>query len=307
MEKIQFRWGTIVCFLMIFNSCKNAVKEPEALPPKTTVQIVTIGKGNVANELEFSGTTIYLKRNIVTSFLPAFVTSVLIKLGDKVKKGDVLYTLQTKESRSLGSDIITLDSTLKGFGLLKIKASASGIIATIERQQVGEYVQEGTQLCSIAESNDLVFQVNVPYEYAANTKPGNNCNILLPDNNTYRGTFTRALTNMNMAAQTQTILAKSNSSLYLPENMVVKITISKGNQSSQQVLPKSCVSSDEMMQAFWVMKLINDTTAIKIAVKTGNKNATLIEIISPVFSTSDRIISVGNYGLPDTANIKIAK
>jgi hypothetical protein len=56
-----------------------------------------------------------------------------------------------------------------------------------------------------------------------------------------------------------------------------------------------------MMKEFWVMKLINDSTAIKIPVTIGNKNSEVIEVLSPQFNLSDKIIKKGNYGLPDTA------
>ena len=110
---------------------------------------------------------------------------------------------------------------------------------------------------------------------------------------------------MNATAQTQTILAKSNQNLFLPENMLVKVNISKGGSSSKQVLPKACVLSDEMLKEFWVMKLINDSTAVKTVVKVGNRNADKIEIASPQFKKEDKIISVGNYGLSDTASVQI--
>ncbi|MFN3939212.1 MAG: RND transporter, partial [Chitinophagales bacterium] len=85
----------------------------------------------------------------------------------------------------------------------------------------------------------------------------------------------------------------------------VKVTINKSKESKTQVLPKSCVLSDEMMKEFWVMQMINDSTAIKIPVVVGNKNTEQVEILSPQFSTTDQIINKGNYGLPDTAFVTI--
>jgi hypothetical protein len=62
-----------------------------------------------------------------------------------------------------------------------------------------------------------------------------------------------------------------------------------------------------MMQEFWVMKLINDSTAVKVPIIIGNKNDKEIEINSPKFNSNDRIIINGNYGLTDTASVKITK
>jgi len=292
---------------LVLASCgsKTETQTEVSIIPKTPVQVVSVEMGTINDELTLFGTTIYLKRNLVTAPIPAFITQVNVKLGDRVNKGDVLFVLQSKESRALGNDVSKIDSTLKNFGIIKVTASATGIITTLDKQQPGDYVLEGTQLCTIAESNDLVFQVNVPYEFTAYTKTGNSCTLILPDNTKHTATFTKALTAMNATAQTQPILAKCNENLFLPENMMVKVVISKGNESKKQVLPKSCVLSDEMMKEFWVMKLINDSTAIKIPVTVGNKNSERIEVLSPKFEKTDKIISKGNYGLPDTAFVSI--
>jgi hypothetical protein len=55
------------------------------------------------------------------------------------------------------------------------------------------------------------------------------------------------------------------------------------------------------------MKLLNDSTAIKIIVSKGFENNEEVEIINPVFLPSDRIVLTGNYGLPDTARVTIIK
>jgi hypothetical protein len=54
------------------------------------------------------------------------------------------------------------------------------------------------------------------------------------------------------------------------------------------------------------MKMIDSTTAVKVPIKKGIETTDQVEILSPVFSTGDRILVTGNYGLPDTAKVKIA-
>jgi multidrug efflux pump subunit AcrA (membrane-fusion protein) len=307
MRKVKYYFLSALFFGLISCGNKSENQHEQTATPKTAVKVVRVSNGSIDDDIILFGTTIYLKRNLITASIPSFITQVNVKLGDKVSKGDLLYVLQSKESRALGTDVNKIDASLKDFGIIKVKASASGIITTIEHQQVGEYILEGTQLCSIAESNDLAFQVNVPFEYNVFTRIGKGCTIKLPDSNSYKATFTRALTTMNVTAQTQTILAKSNQPLFLPENMTIKVSITKGSTNNKQILPKSCVATDEMMKEFWVMKLANDSTAIKVPVIVGNKSENRIEILSPIFNTNDRIISEGSYGLEDTALIKIEK
>ena len=305
MKQLTIHLSLSLTLLLASCGGKTATQTEQTATPKTPVDVVTVSTGSVNDELILFGTTVYLKRNIVTASIPAFIKEVNINLGDKVTKGDLLFVLQSKESKALDNNIENIDSTFKNMGVIKIIAPATGIITTLDKQMPGDYILEGTQLCTLSESKDLVFQVNVPYEYTVYTETGNKCTIILPDNTRHSATFLKTLATMNMAAQTQTILAKSDENLFLPENMVVKVSVSKGKQTSKQVLPKSCVLSDEMMTEFWVMKLINDSTAVKVPVTIGNKNPELIEILSPQFSKTDRIISKGNYGLGDTALVNI--
>jgi len=59
------------------------------------------------------------------------------------------------------------------------------------------------------------------------------------------------------------------------------------------------------MENFWVMKLINDTMAVKTVIKSGIVEGSKIEILSPLFAPGDRIIYKGNYGLRDSAYVTI--
>ena len=68
-----------------------------------------------------------------------------------------------------------------------------------------------------------------------------------------------------------------------------------------------CILADEVMKNFWVMKLVNDSVAVKIPVETGINGTDSIEVVSPVFGATDRILTSGNYGLGDTAIVRIIK
>jgi len=49
------------------------------------------------------------------------------------------------------------------------------------------------------------------------------------------------------------------------------------------------------------VKMTNDSTAVKVPVKTGVETTGKVEILSPEFSPKDKILVTGNFGLPDTA------
>ncbi len=71
------------------------------------------------------------------------------------------------------------------------------------------------------------------------------------------------------------------------------------------MLPKAAVLANEEQSEFWVMKLINDSTAIKVPICKGIETSEKVEILKPSFYKTDRILLSGNYGLPDTARVII--
>jgi len=73
------------------------------------------------------------------------------------------------------------------------------------------------------------------------------------------------------------------------------------------VFPKAAVLGNETQTSFWVMKLLNDSVAIKVPVNKGFKNNDEVEITEPVFSEGDRVLLTVNYGLSDNARVTIIK
>jgi hypothetical protein len=296
----------IIVFVLALSACnKSTPPDEHPIAARVTVETTGLQYGTISDELTFFANTLYLRRNVVTAPIPAFITKVMVRLGETVKQGQILYQLETKERRAMGNQQVSADSSLSAFGMIVVRASASGIISTLDKQQLGDYVLEGTQLCTIAENGALAFSVNVPYEFTEYAKAGMKCILELPDSTRYPATFTAPLTTMNPLAQTQSILAKSEAHIFLPENLIVKIMVNKSTGAKHQVLPRTSILSDEMLKNFWVMKLANDTMAVKVPVTLGNRNHQQVEVLSPTFNAKDQFLVSGNYGLPDTAYVKI--
>jgi hypothetical protein len=55
------------------------------------------------------------------------------------------------------------------------------------------------------------------------------------------------------------------------------------------------------------MKMIDSATAVKVPIIKGMETSDRVEIINPRFEMNDKILLTGNYGLPDTARVKIVK
>jgi multidrug efflux pump subunit AcrA (membrane-fusion protein) len=227
-----------------------------------------------------------------------------VQLNKMVSRGQTLYTVKTKEAESIGNTINILDSSFRFTGVNSIKANGSGFISQIDKQ-TGDYVQDGDQLAVITDTRSFVFLLNMPYElrpYIINKK---SLELVLPDGEKLIGTISGTQPTMDPGSQTQSIILKVNSSHAIPENLIATVTISKSSKSNTYSLPKSAVLADETQTAFWVMKMMNDSIAAKTPVKKGIETNERIEILAPVFSAADRILVTGNFGLNDTAKVKI--
>ncbi len=72
-------------------------------------------------------------------------------------------------------------------------------------------------------------------------------------------------------------------------------------------LPKTAVMTNETMDQFWVMKLIDDQTAVRVDITKGAENDSLVQIKAPKLSLDNRIVLQGAFGMPDTAKVLIGK
>jgi hypothetical protein len=110
---------------------------------------------------------------------------------------------------------------------------------------------------------------------------------------------------MDMQSQTIRYVVKPVKTDKLSSNLIASVKLVKSTNSKAMILPKAAVLGDETQTKFWVMKLINDSTAIKVDIRKGFENNDEVEITEPVFGIADRILLTGNYGLQDTARVTI--
>jgi multidrug efflux pump subunit AcrA (membrane-fusion protein) len=242
----------------------------------------------------------------VKSNINGYIKTVNTKIGQPVSEGQILFVLKTKEAESLGNTINKLDSSFHFSGVSNIKASQSGYITALPHQ-VGDYVQDGEQLAVISNSKSFGFVLNLPYDLRKYVSINKKVDVVLPDSTHLQGSVASFMPVIDSVSQTQQVLIKVGSSANIPENLIAKVRILKMQKTNTISLPKQAVLSDESQTNFWVMKMTDSVTAVKIPVIKGMEANSRIEILRPQFSANDKILLTGNYGLPDTAKVKIVK
>ncbi len=292
--------------LIFFLGCKQKEKEDIEVKQVTPVTVCSIGNEEMSDYLELNAVSSYLKKNSVRATIAGTIDQVELNIGDKVEKGQLLYTIKTKEAAALSIKSINADTSFNFKGIIKIISPKTGIISSITHQR-GDYVQEGDELAVVAEQSSLVFLMQVPFEMKSYIKARQSCKVILPDNNTLNASVQSNLPVMDIASQTQNIVVKCETNTVIPENLLAMVRILKDFKKQTITLPKECILTNETQNLFWVMKLINDTTAVKVPVKKGIEAKDKIEVTEPLFNANDRIIFTGNYGLEDTAKVTIIK
>ncbi|MDH7460450.1 HlyD family efflux transporter periplasmic adaptor subunit [Chitinophagaceae bacterium 26-R-25] len=306
--KPTYRYLFVLCLLSTVYGCNNnaATASEDAAPAEvvTPVTVATASKDTMTDYIQLNATATFLLKTYIKSNANGYLHSADIHLGQLVNKGKLLFTITTKEAQSIGNAVNKLDSTFKFSGNNSLHAAANGFVTQLDHQQ-GDYVQDGEQLAVISNSNSFAFIMNMPYELRPFVISKSSVQVVLPDGEILQGTIGAQMPVVDSAAQTQSLVIHVNPSHTIPENLVAKVRIVKTFKPSAVTLPKAAVLTDETQTNFWVMKMIGSATAVKMPVKKGMESSGRIEILSPAIADSDRFLISGNYGLGDTAKVKI--
>jgi len=287
--------------------CKGSSSSSDtgaAPDPVTPVSVTEVKQQTISDSIVLNATATFLQKNYIKASSIGYLQSVNVRLGQHVFPGQKLFTIQTKEARTIGKSISSLDPSLNFSGIISVVANQAGFVTSLNHQK-GDYLLDGEPLAIISNNNSFVFVLNLPFELRQYVQVGKSVNMLLPDGGELPGTIAFFMPVVDSLSQTQRVIIRANSVKQIPENLIVKVNILKNSISNSLLLPKAGVLTNETQDQFWVMKLINDSTAIKVPVKKGIESADAVQIISGNIAAHDKILTTGNYGLADTAKVKV--
>jgi len=291
-------------------SCQHSSTEKaeEETPEQvqTPVTVTSVSNEPLTEYAELNATSVFQQDNIIKSNIVGYVRTVDVKLGQYVAAGQTLFILKTKEAESLGNTINKLDSSYHFSGVSRITTPESGYITELPHQ-LGDYVQDGEQLAVISNAKSFGFILNLPYELHKYVLANKIVDVILPDSTHFDGVVASFMPVIDSVSQTQQVLIKVSSPSRIPENLIAKVRILKIQKTNAISLPKQAVLSNDAQTSFWVMKMTDSVTAIKVPVTKGIETNERIGILKPQFSPSDKIVFTGNYGLPDTAKVRVVE
>lgn len=309
MKNVYFLSFCLAILLVISCKSKEVSKDEVAAAEeevRTPVTVTSVSNEPLTEYVELNAMSSFLQSSFIKATANGYIKSANIKLGQFVRTGRQAFIMQTKEAKALGNTINSLDTSFSFSGIIRINATQTGYITSVDHQP-GDYVQDGEQLAVLSDSKSFGFLLNLPYELRSYLLQNKTVDVVLPDKTILKGNVARVMPAVDSVSQTQAVLIKVNSSSPIPQNLIGKVRIIKNTKNNAPSLPKAAVLTDESQSSFWVMKLIDSATAVKVPVTKGLETADWIEILQPAFLPSDKIVLTGNYGLPDTAKVKIVR
>jgi multidrug efflux pump subunit AcrA (membrane-fusion protein) len=294
-----------VVFLLMA-SCRQNSETGQENPAegRTPVTVTHITTGSLTDSILLNATSRFLLKTSVKSEVNGYLRKVNIQLGQKVSQGEEIFEIRSKESEHLGNTISKLDTSFHFSGLVHIKSPAPGYVTSLA-YQAGDYVQDNEVLATISDLGSLVFLLELPYELTPWLAENKTVDLTLPDGKKYRGTINSSMPEVDPVSQTQSYVIRVPGISSIPENLAATVRFKKTSRSKAVILPKSAILSDETQSDFWIMKLVDSSTAVKVPVTVGLVTSGQAEILEPVLEASDQVLVTGNYGLPDTARVII--
>src|SRR5271154_5126146 len=276
MKQQIFIRNLSIAFLMLFISAcqsKPVEKTSEDKPDDSTsagtpVTIAHVQTGAMNETVEVNAVSAFLLKTSVKANVNGYLQMVNAQLGKYVAKGQDLFIIKTKEAQSLGNTLTQLDTSLHFEGVIHIKAPGNGYITQLTFQP-GDYVQDNEQLAVITDTKSFVFLLDLPYELKPYIPNNRNVQLKLPDGTLLNGYIDAALPTVDAVSQTQSYVIKVNTDKQIPENLIAKVSLVKKAKQNTVSVPKSAVLTDETQSSFWIMKLIDSTTAVKVPVQKG--------------------------------------
>lgn len=296
----------ISCSLLLLAiSCKSKKTGEEDTTERTTTSVTVIQPvaKEFADYIQLNGNTQFQKKSVIRANITGYITAMSWKIGNHISAGALFCNIKTKEQDAL-KNIDSREPSLRQFQTpLSVVSGASGILTSVNYSK-GDFVNEGDVLATVTDPASLVLVVNVPYENHASVYPGKGCTVKFPDGKTIDAFIQEEVPFVDSASQTQSFLIRFPGNSLLPENMNLIVRIPVKFSLHAISLPLEAIQTNEEQNDFWVMKLANDSLAVKVPVTVGLQNDSLREILSGV-NYNDKIIVKGAYGLADSSLVKV--
>jgi RND family efflux transporter MFP subunit len=299
---------------------------------KTYVKVVPIQPETFKHFIDVKGTVVS-DNNVMTPVeMPGVVTSIKVKEGQNVSKGQLLATIDDAMIKSqlapletqlelattvyerqkrlwekeVGSEIQYLQAKTNKEALeqnieaLKVQLSKTKIYAPLNglvdeiKMKEGEMAAAGVSGIRIVGTGNLKIKANLSEKYYGSVKKGDNTTIKVPSQNV---DFEKPIFAVEMAInpgnRTFGIDVRPPHNVKLSPNMLAVVTVNDYTKEEAIVVPQNIVQTDNKGSFLFIaQEKDGKTTAVKRDVLTGKSYKGKVEILQGL-SAGDQLITSG--------------
>ena len=298
MNKHYFKYTAILLLVINISACKKKVDTVSEKKAPISVSVTAVQQNDIKEYLTFNGVTQYQKKENIRSNVTGYISWMTYKIGDNIRNGQTFASVRTKEQDALKEAVKIDSSLLKFVSPITIRSNATGVF-TVLNITANDYVAEGDVLATVVQPKSLVIQVNVPYKYEDAIQIGSLCEIILQNGEVLNAKVTGTLPTIDSVVQSQVFLIALPEA-NLPENLNVQVRTIYKEDATAMTIPKTALQTNELLSDFWVLKIVNDSMALKQKVVPLLKNDSLVQVKSEVLKVNDLVITEGGYQMQDS-------
>ena len=296
-------WILAGMLTLIFGACtSHQPAEEEEVSVKSDVKIASPVMLPASEKVNFMAVTRYLQSNDIRTQVTGLVRKINCSLASKVDPGQALFVIQPQEAAALQKS--KLGASITNSLSDTVYSHISGQVKNLN-VQVGDFVQSGDILATCIRTNSMRIIAYIPVEKATKIARLKKCLIILPDGSTIDGKIAGKLPTAESQDQTEAYIIEPAKPVSLAENINLDVQFTAEKLEDVLFVPEKGVLGNEEQTQFWVMKLMNDSTCIKVQVDKGLEQDSLIQVIANGLTINDKIVTEGGYGLADSARVQV--
>lgn len=332
MPLISHRLTTLAAiFLLLPTGCGQQKEESEATSAATIrvpVKVSHIVRGSIESVVTAVGITDAVRKEKIFSPIAGRVISLKVLEGSRVRAGDVMLILRTKEAQAAieGAQSLMrfavserqkqeaqrareLADSLKPEIL--VKASFDGIVASRDITE-GEFVGDQVELLTLIDVSTIVFMADVPISSISSIHSGLPARVRFLQLSV--GQVSAAVDAISPEAdlQSQSVkvrlrfhsLTESQQRLLIA-NVPGTAEIITGTHRNVLLTDRSTLLHDDETDTYSVVAMTQDSVARVVPVTVGLQTDSLVEVHSDLLHAGESVIMRGQYALTDSTRVRV--
>ena len=319
---------------LLIDGCRNTQSENEGSQSNAKA-IVAVKVGAVSERaamviVDAIGKTDALRKVKLYAPIAGHIIALKVLEGTEVKRGDILATIQSKESEAtiLGAEsmlmsAVTAQQKSEAERILRlarstqssanVQAKFDGFVSTRSVSE-GELVAENAELLTVIDLSTIDFLADVPLRVVPSVRRGQRASVQFQSLPGKQFPAIVDAINPQTDVQSQTVKVRlrfiASGSLIqstLRTDMVGMVQIITGVRRHALFLPKTALLRNDEDNSYSVVMVTADSLAKVIPIIIGTSDETSVEIRSEQLRAGMMIVTEGNYALTDSTRLSVVR